>query len=303
MTGLLGLDVSHHNGPVSWSKVRAAGYRFAYLKATEGTSYVDPTFTDHRARARAAGVFVGAYHFARPSGSAVDQARHFAEVLGRLDKGHLPPALDIEDSAALSPEQLAAWCNAFLTELRHCRPERTPLLYTYASFHAHQLAGGRALASWPLWFARYASKLDSADPKPLIWQHTSTGRVDGITGNVDLNYFLGTDAQLDQLAGWPPEQATHTSHPIPPRPRPSTSPDRELTVKPINLRHAHEHLVTGPGVRSLQALLILAGELHGPVDGRAGLGTRTALCNFQSKHGLTVDAIAGVDTFDKLVSL
>ena len=64
-----GLDVSNWNGTINWDKVANAGYRFAFGKATEGTGYVDKTYTANRNGSEAAGLVFGAYHFARPAGS------------------------------------------------------------------------------------------------------------------------------------------------------------------------------------------------------------------------------------------
>ena len=61
-----GIDVSHWQGDIHWPAVADDGVRFAFMKATDGTDYVDPTFASNRARARASGLEVGAYHFAKP---------------------------------------------------------------------------------------------------------------------------------------------------------------------------------------------------------------------------------------------
>src|SRR5256714_3531030 len=63
---LEGIDVSHWNGSIDWSQVASSGERFAIMKATEGVSYVDPTYAHNRQAALAAGMVVAAYHFARP---------------------------------------------------------------------------------------------------------------------------------------------------------------------------------------------------------------------------------------------
>ena len=95
-----GLDVSNWNGTISWTKVAHAGYRFAFGKATEGTSYNDKTYLTNRNGSEAAGLVFGAYHFAQPAGkglagvtaSAIKQANHFLAVAGP-QPGELPPVL------------------------------------------------------------------------------------------------------------------------------------------------------------------------------------------------------------------
>src|SRR5207248_1940003 len=93
-----GIDVSSYQNQVSWSSVHAAGAQFAYAKATEGLSYVDPQFAANNAGAKGAGVYFGAYHFGRPDLSGgTAQADYFLDHARYAQDGHtLPPMLDIE---------------------------------------------------------------------------------------------------------------------------------------------------------------------------------------------------------------
>src|ERR1700722_19462728 len=64
----MGTDVSSYQGSgINWTTMRTDGLSFAWTKATEGTYYYDADFTVNEANAKAAGVMIGAYHFARPS--------------------------------------------------------------------------------------------------------------------------------------------------------------------------------------------------------------------------------------------
>ncbi|HZQ46068.1 MAG TPA: GH25 family lysozyme, partial [Verrucomicrobiae bacterium] len=62
----IGVDVSHYQGSINWSSVKGAGYSFAWAKATEGTYGEDDTFVNNENNGKGAGVYIGAYHFARP---------------------------------------------------------------------------------------------------------------------------------------------------------------------------------------------------------------------------------------------
>src|SRR5439155_21218837 len=82
---LEGVDISHWNGTIDWSQVAASGERFVVMKATEGTGYVDPTYSSNRQGALAAGLVVTAYHFARPDlhpaqAGAMAEADHYVDV-------------------------------------------------------------------------------------------------------------------------------------------------------------------------------------------------------------------------------
>ena len=75
-----GIDVSHYQGTINWTSVKNAGYQFAFMKATQGTTYVDPTFATNRTNATAAGIPIGFYDFCEVSTTATDaiaEANHF----------------------------------------------------------------------------------------------------------------------------------------------------------------------------------------------------------------------------------
>src|ERR671930_2270326 len=78
-----GIDVSHWQGTIDWSQVSGAGKTFAILKATEGQTFDDPNYASYRSGANSAGMFIGAYHFARPDSTADDatiEADHYTGV-------------------------------------------------------------------------------------------------------------------------------------------------------------------------------------------------------------------------------
>ena len=86
-----GLDISHWQGDLNkewWATAFNEGYRFVFLKATEGLSFVDPNYAVNKANAREAGFQVGAYCFARPQESGIEQAEVFITTAGV--KNYLP---------------------------------------------------------------------------------------------------------------------------------------------------------------------------------------------------------------------
>ncbi|MBL0015595.1 MAG: hypothetical protein IPP17_03940 [Bacteroidetes bacterium] len=90
-----GIDVSRYQGKIEWAKVKQAGIRFAFIKATEGTDYVDPYFAVNWDEAKDKGIARGAYHFFRPAQDGKAQAEHFLKQV-KWTKGDLPPVLDLE---------------------------------------------------------------------------------------------------------------------------------------------------------------------------------------------------------------
>lgn len=184
---LRGIDLSHHQGPVDWGRVARAGIDFAYLKATEGTDYTDPTFASHRAAARRRGLEVGGYHYFQLCSSGRAQADHFAAVLGRPHPKDLPPAVDLElaGSCADPPPraELLAQVRAFLHRLTHEYDAR-PVVYLYPDFEARfSLAG--PLATYPQWVRHLGARPPTRAWR--MWQYDQHGSVAGVAGGVDLD--------------------------------------------------------------------------------------------------------------------
>jgi GH25 family lysozyme M1 (1,4-beta-N-acetylmuramidase) len=192
-----GIDVSHHNGAINWAKVKQAGYQFVYCKATESTNFTDNKFLTNAKGAKAAGLHVGAYHFARPSGSVADgtaEAKYFVSVLKQANTDLLP-CLDLEASK-LNASQTAAWVDAFAAHVKSATGKAI-LLYTGLWF-MNQLGGDLStkLSKYPLWVSYYRT---SAPPNNgwtswTMWQYTDKGSVPGISGGVDVNVATSLDA-------------------------------------------------------------------------------------------------------------
>lgn len=205
-----GIDVAHYQGQIDWNQVAASGIQFAYLKATEGTTYKDPLFEANKAGCDAYRIPWGAYHFARPgSAAASEQARAF---LAAVPSSPLPHVLDIEVTT-LSPAATTQWALDWLHAVEAVTG-RPPILYSYGSFITGKMTPDSALARFPLWLARYPVQGDPdpitlqppASPRPwtswLAWQYTSSGRVPGIPSRVDRN------TAHESLLGAPPAPPT-----------------------------------------------------------------------------------------------
>ncbi len=117
---LSGVDVSNHQGRIYWRAVPEAE-RFAFLKASEGTHFVDAWYERNRRRAKLYGKTVGAYHFARPDGGNRRAARRdgrgegsFFRAVATPVGGELLPVLDLEVTGGLRPGLLKQWSIAFV---------------------------------------------------------------------------------------------------------------------------------------------------------------------------------------------
>lgn len=216
MNMIPGIDVSAHQPYIDWQKVAESGQRYAFIKATEGIRYSSPTWWRQVEGARAAGLLVGGYHFARwELDNPERQAEHFARMLEiLLGPPQLPPVLDLEwcSTGKKDPTtgktiyhkrpaaEIAAWAARFLRRL-HELTERTPLVYTGPTFVRSYLpkAGKpgwddmQFVASHPLWVVDYTRGAKA--PREVLpgwewtfwqWIGNSTktaqgGRVPGVT--------------------------------------------------------------------------------------------------------------------------
>ncbi len=244
-----GVDISHHqSGRLDLTAAKAAGVRWMYVKATEGTTVKDRTHRKRVRQARAAGLPVGAYHFARPEGrDAVAEARFFLSNI-ELRAGDMVPMLDLEDIGDLTLPELTDWTGAWVRtveqELRRRKLAGKPVIYT-----RFNLTKGFGCL---LWVARYSDDFRApVIPRPwvraAIWQH-SNGRLGPVKsvpglGRVDVN-ALHPDLPLSALrlrpAGRPTKAATGGARPpvveqvpvAPAEPTPPTAAATPVDVAP-----------------------------------------------------------------------
>jgi lysozyme len=179
-----GIDVSHHQGSIAWQRVAADGISFVYLKASEGSSFVDPRFDANWRRAGEAGIDRGAYHFFSLCSAGADQARNFLDVVP--DRLELPPAVDLELSPDCTERPDAATARgelaAFLDLVEQTLDEEA-VLYVGDDFEtAYPFVRSLDRPQW-----RLRSFLRPTMPDWLIWQVGSIARVDGIVGPVGLD--------------------------------------------------------------------------------------------------------------------
>ncbi|MEU7473877.1 lysozyme [Streptomyces sp. NPDC044984] len=211
--GVQGIDVSHWQGAINWTSVRNSGIQFAWMKATEGTTYKDPSFNTNYPAAHHAGVIRGAYHFALPNASSgATQANYFASSGGGWSRDNLtlPGVLDIEHNPygamcyGLSTTQMRGWINDFYTTYKS-RTSRDVVIYTTASWWNTCTGNWTGMyGKSPLWVAHWTSAasptIPSGFPTWTVWQYTSTGSVSGVSGNVDRDQFNGSRDRLLALA-------------------------------------------------------------------------------------------------------
>lgn len=186
-----GIDASVYQRDIDWAKVKAAGYDFAMLRTGFGkeASQKDQKFDQNILAASMAGLKVGAYHFSYAL--TPEDAKKEAELCLSILEPYrslidYPIAFDIEgeEQQGLSEEELTAIVEAFCSVIAEAG--YTPIIYTYDSWLVSHPGWGE-LQHYDIWAANWAGEPRSAY-EYIIWQYSNQGKVDGVAGNVDLNY-------------------------------------------------------------------------------------------------------------------
>jgi lysozyme len=192
---LSGIDVSYYQGNIDWQSVKSAGVEFAFARATYGTTKIDPAFHTNWQVMRNAAIIRGAYHFFVAAEDPVRQANFFANAVGSLSSGDLPPVLDVEAGSGTN-SSLVTDVQTWLTTVEQ-RLGLTPMIYTAPSYWNEYMNGN--FGKYPLWVAEYGV----TTPRSVkgwsgwtFWQHSQSGHVSGIEGTVDLDYFNGSYEDL-----------------------------------------------------------------------------------------------------------
>jgi lysozyme len=182
---LQGIDVSHHQGPIDWTSLRAQGVDFAYVKASEGGDHRDSAFAANWAGAKAAGIMRGAYHFFTLCRPGAEQAANFIAAVP-ADPDALPPAVDLEYlgncSRAVAPPALRAELAEFirLVESKYRKPV---ILYLTAEFdRAYGVSAG---FKRPVWLRSLIREPRFGNRPWAVWQASNFRRLDGVAGRVD----------------------------------------------------------------------------------------------------------------------
>ena len=194
-----GIDVSRWQGDMDWTTLKTQGANFAFIKATDGGDHVDPLFRKNWDAAGRAGVPRGAYHFFYWCRTGAEQAEWFIRNVPK-EKGALPPVIDVEYNHQSrckkrhSPQVVREKMKAFMDRVERHYGQR-PIIYTAPDFYEDNLKG--QFKDYPFWLRSVAAHPSKRYPNRtdwVFWQYSGTGLSKGVTGQIDLNVFRGSEA-------------------------------------------------------------------------------------------------------------
>ncbi len=193
----IGFDVSEYQDQIEWTDVKTLDndyeLSFVFIRATVGKDRLDKRFEENWLGAKENHLIRGAYHYYRPNENSIEQAELFINTV-RLEKGDLPPVLDIERLPEnQSIERLKIGLKRWLTMVE-VHYKMKPIIYTGERYYDDFLKD--EFSDYLFWIANYNFYREQMKEDWLFWQFTEKASVSEIKGNVDVNIFNGDVEQL-----------------------------------------------------------------------------------------------------------
>ena len=198
-----GIDVSSYQGSIDWEEISSQDISFAFIKATEGSSFVDECFSYNFKEAQKTNLAVGAYHFFSYDSSGSTQAENFIKTVEPFN-GMLPPVIDLEfygDKEKNPPvrsgvgTQLKTMLDA-LEEHYGLKP------IIYATEKSYELYLSNGYENYDIWIRNVITSPKLTDNRLwTFWQFTNRGRLDGYVGEerfIDINIFNGNKEEFNE---------------------------------------------------------------------------------------------------------
>jgi lysozyme len=197
---LKGIDISHHQNEIEWFKVKNK-ISFVFVKATEGSDFIDSRFHQNIDSIKKYNIPYAAYHFFTFCSSGKNQAVNFINNF-KYDAGALPPVVDLEflgkcNTTPPDDFDVIKEVKIFL-ETIDTHYNKTPIIYTTYAFYNEYLIND--FNEYHFWIRDLFKEPKLKDKKNFVfWQYSNCGKIDGITGNVDMNVFVGNKSDFEKL--------------------------------------------------------------------------------------------------------
>jgi lysozyme len=245
-----GIDLNRYRSGVSLKTAKQQGNRFVICKATEGPTWVDPTYKPYQAEAKSINLPFGGYIYWRYIHDAAKQAEHFVDNLGDVQ---FPPIVDVERYLNVKSGTSATPIHSVVANRNHLKvvldeierlSDRRPMIYTNFYTWRSLFANWGLITDYELWVANWRSGHEPYLPSPatewVLHQYTNKYIVQGYYRGVDGNWFNGNEASFEeQLNLWNP------SPPPPPPPEP-----KQVTVVEVAKSTGSEIFVLQPGEKA-----------------------------------------------------
>lgn len=192
-----GVDVSSYQGEIDWKILASQDIQFAFIKATEGSSSVDPNFSKNFKNAQRTNLRIGAYHFFSYDSAGKTQAENFTSNVPVIDD-MLPPVVDVEfygDKEQNPPnaDSVKRELDVFLDSLKE-HYNMKPIIY--ATGKSYDMFIADKYNDYDIWIRNVFYAPSLSDKRDwTFWQYTDRACLDGYSGDekyIDMNVFNGT---------------------------------------------------------------------------------------------------------------
>lgn len=198
-----GIDVSSYQGEIEWQEFESQNIQFAFIKATEGSTFVDQYFKKNWEDAANTSLRIGAYHFFSYDSEGKTQAENFIKTVPIM-KQALPPVIDVEfygDKEKNPPERshVEKELQIMVNILEEHYGKRVIL---YTTKKAYDLYIENSFEECDIWIRDVYTKPALSDNRPwTFWQYTDRERLEGYNGVekfIDVNVFNGTEEAFNE---------------------------------------------------------------------------------------------------------
>ena len=192
-----GVDVSSYQGEIDWDVLSSQNISFVFIKATEGSSFVDKNFDANFSGAQKTELAVGAYHFFSYDSSGQTQAENFIKTVTPFD-GMLPPVIDLEfyGEKETNPPDRASVEQQLKTMLAVLETHYGQKPILYATEKSYELYLSNDYREYDIWIRNVITNPKMSDGRAwMFWQYSNRGRINGYNGEeeyIDLNVFNGS---------------------------------------------------------------------------------------------------------------
>lgn len=308
-----GIDVSEFQGKIDWEKVKNDGIEFAILRCGYGMDFSNQDDVEYERNANECerlGIPYGVYLMSYAN--TVEKARSEAKHVLRLIEGRkisLGVWHDIEDngtSGAINKETLTNIINTFCNTIKNAGYK----VGVYASLNWLENKIEKTIKdNYDIWVAQYYSKCEY-EGKYIMWQHTSSGKVNGISTNVDMNILYEDLPVINNNNNNNPK--TNNSEIVKSLQKALNKDyncglDVDGIIGPLTTKAINSHMVrnftVGEFAKWVQERLIAKGYSLNEfgVDGRYGNESEKKVKEFQANCGIDVDGIVGINTVNRLI--
>ena len=308
-----GIDVSEFQGKIDWEKVKNDGIEFAILRCGYGMDFSNQDDVEYERNANECerlGIPYGVYLMSYAN--TVEKARSEAKHVLRLIEGRkisLGVWHDIEDngtSGAINKETLTNIINTFCNTIKNAGHR----VGVYASLNWLENKIERIIRdNYDIWVAQYYSKCEY-EGKYIMWQHTSSGKVNGISTNVDMNILYEDLPVINNNDN--NNSKTNNSEIVKTLQRALNKDyncglDVDGIIGPLTTKAVNNNMVrnftVGEFAKWVQERLIAKGYSLNEfgVDGRYGNESEKKVKEFQANCGIDVDGIVGINTVNRLI--